>query len=338
MKPRLIGIVGFDGVNALDIAAPLEAFAMARQHDSYGKIEPCYTAMVLGLSGKAFAAESGFVMKAHKSVQSAPALDTIIMPGGSGLRSASVLGALSSWVASQAAHTRRLVSIRSGIYVLAESGVLDGRHVTTHWRFAQDVTRRYPKLRVNRTAPFLKDGSIYTCGGGIAAIEMSLSLIEEDYGFNTAQTLARELVARLRPPGDEETLSQPLDQDFGPSDRMAELPPWIATHLHEDLSVEALAERACVCPRHFTRMFKRAFRKTPAQFVEDLRIHEARQRLRASKASIDNVAAAVGFKSGDAFRRAFERKVGVTPREFRNAESHAQSPNGSRLELQHSSS
>jgi transcriptional regulator GlxA family with amidase domain len=195
--------------------------------------------------------------------------------------------------------------------------VLKGRQVTTHWRFAQLLARKFPEVHVNYTASFLKDGIFYSCSGGAAAIEMTLSLIEEDYGVQVALSVARELVVELRPPGGDRHELESFDYQVSPAERLADLPAWIAAHLRGNLSVDALAKRTSLCPRHFGRLFKRIFKTTPAHFVEQLRLEEARRRLLVPRHNVDSVAASVGFKSADAFRRAFERCFRVSPSDFR---------------------
>jgi transcriptional regulator GlxA family with amidase domain len=321
-RRKVIGILGFDGVTALDLTGPLEAFAMARTSDGSGE-SACYKVVIIGLNGRTFVSDSGVVIKAHATTEAATDYDTLIIPGGSGLRTKETLRHVSDWVASQAAHTRRIAAISTGTYALAQTGLLKGRRVTSHWRFAPELARRFPQVQVDQSASFVKDGPFYTCGGGTAAIEMTLSLVEEDYGTRLALTIARELVMRLRPPGQHASSIDPSQFQVGPADRLMELPTWIASHLDDDLSVEALSERAYVCPRHFSRLFKRIFKTTPADFVEHLRLREARQRLLTSRATIDSVAGAVGFKSGDSFRRAFERRYGITPSQFRATTANA---------------
>jgi transcriptional regulator GlxA family with amidase domain len=227
-----------------------------------------------------------------------------------------------------AVHVRRIVSISTGIYPLAQSGLIDGRKVTTHWRFAQDVAKRFPKVRLDPAASFTKDGPFYTCGGGTAAIELTLALIEEDYGARVALSVARELGMRLRPIGNNESHLDPSQFECGPTDRLAELPAWIGAHLNDNLSVDVLAERACICPRHFSRLFKRFFHRTPADFVETLRLNEARRRLLLPRDSVENVAVAVGFKNPDSFRRAFQRRLGVNPATFRKLSAKVGQQNG----------
>jgi transcriptional regulator GlxA family with amidase domain len=182
---------------------------------------------------------------------------------------------------------------------------------------------------MNSAASFLRDGTHYTCGGGTAGIEMSLAMIEEDYGSIAALAVARELVMSLRPAGNEQTVDLSAHTS-DVHDRLAELPGWITSRLHEDLSIEVLAERACVCPRHFSRLFKKTFRTTPASFVEQLRICEAERRLATRRASIESIAASVGFKSAEVFRRAFERRLGQTPSGFQRESQRRKLPPASR--------
>ena len=237
---------------------------------------------------------------------------------GSGLRRAETTRSAASWLTARADVTRRIASVSTGIYALAQSGLVDGRPVTTHWRFSRDLAQRFPKLRVNPTASFLKTDRFYTSAGGAAGVEMTLALIEEDYGSQVARAVARELVVRLRPPGESDDALRELCQfplrsrgthcrssslDFRPSARAVD-----GGHL---------AEKACLCPRHFSRVFKQVFNCTPADFVEELRLSEARRRLLGLRTTVESVAESVGFKSSDAFRRAFERRVGVTPTAFR---------------------
>jgi transcriptional regulator GlxA family with amidase domain len=324
VKPLSIAILGFDGVSLLDLTGPFEAFAVARTHAAGGKDRSCYDARIIGVTGKTFASESGPVFKTDDTLLRARHLDSIIVPGGVAVRAGETYRKISEWLTTHAHRIRRIISVCTGIYPLAKSGLLDGRRITTHWRFVQDVARRFPKLHVDPISPFIKDGPFYTCGGGTAAIEMALALIEEDYGSSVALSVARELVARLRPGGDNENSVDLLQFDCGPMDRLADLPAWIGSHLSDNLSVEVLASRVCLCPRHFSRLFKRFFHVTPAAFVEQLRLDEARRLLILPRNSVENVARDVGFKNADSFRRAFERHHGVSPLRYKR-NSHGQS-------------
>jgi transcriptional regulator GlxA family with amidase domain len=316
MKPLKIGILGFDGVTTLDLAGPLEAFTVARVGSPDGGLQRCYDVVLIGVTGRTFVAESGAIFKTHKTLEAAPLLDTVVIPGGRGIRSPEVTSKIANWLTERKS-LRRIVGVSTGAYAVAASGLLEGRQVTTHWRFAPSLAREFPTIQVNRAASFLKDGPFYSCGGGTAAIEMTLSLIDEDYGKAVALGVARELVMDLRPPGEQQSDIKPYNYELDPTERLADLPAWIVAHLQSNLSIESLAKRTSLCPRHFSRLFKQLYDTTPAAYVEQMRLNEARRRLLSSRNSVSTVAASVGFKSADAFRRAFERRFSVTPRDFR---------------------
>src|SRR5215471_4665597 len=315
MAVRRIGILGFNGVMALDVVGPFDAFSSVciEDRDTLNG----YEVVIIGLSNKPFVAETGIVFKPHKTISNAPALDTLIIPGGKGLRVPQTQQTVAEWVGKRAAKTRRIATVCTGTYGLAATGLLNGRRVTTHWRHAQDLARNFPELKVDPKALYLKDGKFYTCAGITAGIDLSLALIEEDFGPRVALSVARELVVYLKRPGGQEQFSEPLKFQTQASDRFADLAAWIQGHLQEDLSAEALADRACLSPRHFTRRFKDAFYATPAAFVESLRLTEARERLTLPDQTIEHVAFSVGFKSADASRRAFERRYGLRPTNYR---------------------
>lgn len=321
MKVKRIGIVGFDGVVSIDISGPADAFAVANETQSDPR--PAYEVVVISPSSKPFASGSGLVFKPQRTFKNAPSLDTLIVPGGPGLRKPAVNRSVSAFVKARAKSTRRIASVCSGIYGLAPTGLLAGRNVTTHWEQAQNVARRFPDLKVNENAIFIKDGQFYTSAGATAGIDLALSLIEEDYGRQVSLTVARQLVVYLKRSGGQEQYSEPLRFQTESVSRLSELTTWIYTHLNDDLSVETLAGRACLCPRHFSRRFKSEVGTSPADFVEKRRLDEARRRLSNGDNSVENVGLSVGFKSGDAFRRAFERRLGLSPSDYRRRFSSA---------------
>jgi transcriptional regulator GlxA family with amidase domain len=289
-------------------------------------MDQMYELVVIGLQQKNFVSEGGVSFRAETTANKVMGLDTIIVPGGSGLERTKTLVQLSAWLAGPGRAARRVAGVCRGIYALAHSGLVDGRTVTTHWRYAADVAQRFPRLRVARNASFLKDGPFYSCGSGAGSIEMALSLVREDEGSGFALRLARELAVRLRKPGDRETQVQVVLDESDPTEKIAELPSWIVAHLDDDLTVRALAERAGICPRHFRRLFKSAFKRNPSDYVEQLRLQEASQRLQTSRAPIETIATSVGYSSPDVFRRAFERWLGVSPRGYRRALSAGRLP------------
>jgi transcriptional regulator GlxA family with amidase domain len=317
MIPRRIGLIGFDGVVAIDLAGPADAFTYAEIQGAQNGPRRCYEVITIGISSRPFVAESGLIFEPQKCFKSAPPLDTLIVPGGSGLREPQICRRVAAFVKARAKSTRRIVSICTGLYGLAETGLLAGRKVTTHWHHAQNVARRFPSLQVDYNSIFLKDGPFYTSAGATAGIDLSLSLIEEDYGPRVAMAVARQLVVYLKRPGGQEQYSEPLQFQTQSISRLSDLATWIVSHLSEDLSVEALAGKACLCARHFSRRFKAEFCCTPGDFVERLRLDESRRRLCSTDTSIENVALSLGFKSADAFRRAFERRLQISPSDYR---------------------
>jgi transcriptional regulator GlxA family with amidase domain len=317
MSPKRIGFLGFEGAAALDLVGPSDAFSTATLSDGYGNRISCYEICTIGLASGPFQAESGVLLNAHETLETAPELDTIVIPGGKGLRRSEINETVSDWILKRANRTRRIACICTGIYGLAPTGLLDGRQVTTHWRFARDVAQRFPKLRVHNK-PLIKDGPFYTSAGLTASIDLSLALIEEDYGRHVALAIAQELMTPVANWNGEKELPKPLVFDSQPTDRFGELVAWIMRNLHEDLSVNALARRACMSSSHFNRAFKSVFGSTPADFVENLRLNEARRRLSTPRKTLYTVAASVGFSSTGAFRRAFERRFGAKPASYLN--------------------
>ncbi len=204
--PFRVGFVVFPGVIALDFVGPMEAFAVAFRD---GEVEnPCYELVTIGVGHDDLRAESGIEFRAQYSLEASPACDTILVPGGAGLRDPATLERVSTWLKGRSSETRRLASVCTGIYGLAASGLLDGRAVTTHWAFAQDVAQRFSKLDVEADAIFIKNGKYYTSAGVTAGIDLALALIEEDFGPATALAVARELVVPLKRPGGQVQYSE----------------------------------------------------------------------------------------------------------------------------------
>ena len=302
---------------ALDMVGPVDAFSSAFSENGKGEMVNCYEVIVIGLSTRPFTSETGIIFKPHTTIAKAPPLDTLIIPGGKGLRAPETQRRVAAWVSSQADKIRRIATVCTGTFGLAATGLLEGRTVTTHWRQADELSTTFPDLNVDGNLLYLKDGKFYTCAGVTAGIDLSLALIEEDFGPRVALSVARELIVYFKRPGGQEQFSEPLQFQTDARDRFADLAAWIQGHLKNDLSAEALADRACLSPRHFARRFKDVFGTTPAAFVEDLRLREARERLTLPDQTIGSVADSVGFKSDDAFRRAFERRYGLQPSSYR---------------------
>ena len=316
MRAKEIGLIGFNGVIASHLTGPADAFTAAVLEDGFGGRIPCYKVRTIGLTTASFVADSGMIFHPQETLATAPPLDTIIVAGGSGVRRPHICEPLSEWLLRRAYETRRIASICTGIYALAPTGLLDGREVTSHWRSASDLRQRYPALRVDHKRRLVKDGPFYTSAGLTGGVDLALALIEEDYGKQVALSVGQELMTYLTPKDEPNGYVRPEDHGSQPIDRFGELVAWIMRNLQQNLTVEVMAKQACLCPAHFTRAFKSVFGNTPGEFVENLRLNEARRRLSSRGKTVRSVAASVGFRDANTFRRAFERRFGSGPASY----------------------
>ncbi len=313
---RRIGILVYDGVQGLDVVGPVDAFAGANVlADNRGSR---YDLRIIALQRGPVVSDAGLSFVADASLDSCGPLDTIIVPGGPGIRKNTALRKrFAGWLRERAGKTRRVAGVCTGTYALAEAGLLDGRAATTHWNFVADVAKRWPKIELDANAIYVKSERYYTSAGITAGIDLALAMIEEDLGNALALKVARHLVVYLKRPGGQLQYSEPLRLQELSTDAFSETISWMLQNLNGDLTVEALAERANMSVRHFARKFKARFRATPREFVESLRLDHARWLLSNESSSIDNLATAVGYASDDSFRRAFVRRFGSVPSDYR---------------------
>jgi transcriptional regulator GlxA family with amidase domain len=316
MKVRRIAIAVYDGVTGLDVTGPADVFSTANELVSR---EPApYHVVATGSRRGRVAAESGVSLHADIAFKDNVSFDTIIVPGGVGVRlHAKTRAPVVQFLLAHSKKARRIASVCTGIYALADTGLLDGRNVTTHWRYADDVGRLWPKLHVNADAIFINDGKFYTSAGVTAGIDLSLSFVEEDFGSELALAVAREIVVYLKRSGGQLQYSQPLLAQTKTRTHFGNLTEWIRGNLQSDLTLETLAERIHLSPRHFVRKFKATLGVTPSDFVEQLRLDEARWLLVNGDDSVSDLAQTVGYRGDDTFRRAFERRYGIAPAEYR---------------------
>ena len=318
VRPKHIVIVGYDDLTSLDLSGPLEAFSSAFLEDSSSSPQPCYKVTIAALNAKTFRSVSGLRMTASCSLSSLRHIDTLVIPGGPGIRLSPAAPKLADWISRRASGIRRIASVCTGVYAIAPTGLLDGRRVTTHWKFAGQLASRFPALKVDANALYIRDGKFYTSAGVTAGIDLSLALIEEDFGPRVALAVARELVVYMKRPGGQEQFSEPLKFQVATTSRFADLAAWILGRLNKDLSVEAMAEHINLCPRQFSRRFRLEFNSSPAAFVQRLRLDEARKRLSDPGGTVESIADSVGFHDPDSFRRAFTQRFGVAPTHYRS--------------------
>jgi transcriptional regulator GlxA family with amidase domain len=305
---RTVIISGPSPVQILDVTGPLEVFsnipdyrvALVESEDG-GEL---MTSRGIGLAGAV----------SRKSV-SGP-IDTLVIAGGPGAESGQYDEGYVQWVAETAKRSRRVASICTGAFVLASAGLLDGKHAVTHWNFCDRLASEFPKVKVDPNPIFLRDGSIYTSAGITAGIDLSLALVEEDHGHEIALSVARQLVMFLVRPGGQAQYSNMLSSQAVTSEPLRELQVYIFENLQADLSVDRLAERMHISPRHFSRVCLREMKVSPGQFVERLRVEAAQQMVDSTSKGLKEVAEDCGFGSADSMRRVFVRVLGVTAGDY----------------------
>lgn len=322
-RPIRVGLVGFDEVAALNLIGPADSFATAALDDGYGNRIPCYEVHTIGVFSDRLRAENGLLFRTQHTLSAAPELDTIIVAGARGILRPEVRDKLASWILKRIKDTRRLGAVGSGVYALAATGLLNGHEVTTHWRFARDLARQFPRLKIDHRKSFVRDGPYYTTTGLSGGTNLALAMIEEDYGPYVAQSMEEELTLRLTKEDQESTPSEVTSRDNYPIDRFSELIAWVMRHLDADLSVEVLARRACMCPSHFSKVFKSILGEPPRDFVQNLRLNVAHRRLLKPQKTVRTVFESVGFRSSMAFQDAFQRKFGARPSAYLQSQKSA---------------
>jgi transcriptional regulator GlxA family with amidase domain len=243
-------------------------------------------------------------------------IDTLVVAGGPGSECGEYNDAFLAWIAEAAGRSRRVASICTGAFMLAAAGLLDGKRAVTHWAFCDRLAREFPKVIVCPDPIYLQDGSIYTSAGITAGIDLTLALVEEDHGHRAALQVARQLVMFLVRPGGQAQYSHMLSRQAVTSEPLRELQVWMLEHLKDDLTVERLAERIGMSPRHFSRVCLRETKMSPGQFVDRMRVEAAQQMIDSSSMGLKEIADACGFHSADSMRRTFLRVLGVTAGEY----------------------
>lgn len=316
---RRVRMVTFDRFEMLDVVGPLETFATAAAIAGGG-----YAVDVVAPGGGLVASSSGLRL-ATVALEAVPwpeapapetgeaAIDTVLVAGGAGVSAAREDAGLVAWIGRAAGSARRLGSVCTGAFLLARAGLLDGRDATTHWNWCDRLAAAHPAARVERDAIFVRDGAIWTSAGVTAGIDLALAMIEEDFGPELALATARELVVYLKRPGGQAQFSGELRAQATGDGPIRRVVAWIGAHPEGDLAVERLAERVGMSPRNFSRVFRAEVGRTPAAFVEEVRLARAARLLEGTDLAIEEVARRSGFRSGDVLRRVFLRTRHVTP-------------------------
>ncbi|QPQ55973.1 GlxA family transcriptional regulator [Allosphingosinicella flava] len=312
-----IVMLAFPDAQILDVTGPLEIFSRTarwtEEHVEAGWTP--YSVEIVAERAGSVRMSSGLEIMASRSCFDVDRADTLLVAGGVGHRQVAANAAILSWLKGAAARSDRVGSICTGAFILAAAGLLDGRRATTHWAYCQELSR-VANCSVSADTLYVRDGNIYTSAGVTAGMDMALALVEEDMGRAIALRVAQELVMYLFRPGGQSQFSRQLEAQKreGP---FGELQLWMIEHLGQPLSLDALAEKAGISSRHFTRRFTAEFGMAPVAYLTHLRIERARSLLETSRQSAKAIARETGFGNEQNLRRAFRKALGVTPEDYR---------------------
>lgn len=318
-RAHRVVMLGYPRAQILDIAGPLEVFARtARWLREHHHLSTDAYEIELVAPAKGWLETSGglglFATRTYSQMRSA---DTLLISGGIGYKEAMQDRKLLDWIRSQTNKVERIGSICTGALVLAAAGLLDGKAATTHWDYCDKLSRLARNARVERDAIYVQSENLYTSAGVTAGMDMALAMVEADWGKATALAVAQELVMYLKRPGGQSQFSRHLSAQRR-DDVFGNLELWMLDHLDADLTVENLARRADMSPRHFARQFVERMGTSPAAYVRRLRVEQARSRIESGAMRAKQVARECGFGDEQSMRRAFRQVLGVTPADYRS--------------------
>ncbi|MFF2351029.1 GlxA family transcriptional regulator [Kitasatospora sp. NPDC058115] len=319
-EPRTVVIAAFPGVELLEVTGPAEVFSVASR--LVGGDAPAYRVEIAAARSGPLPTAAGISLVAGRSLAEVGAgVDTLLvagaMDGDDGHYRAVVDRDVVAFLPEAAASARRVGGVCAGVHLLAEAGLLSGLPATTHWLTAGQLAAQYPDVDVDPEPIFIRAGRIWTCAGVTAALDLALAMVAEDHGPAVALDAARAMVMYVKRPGGQTQFSVPLSLQSSTDDRIDELRRWIDDNLAERIPVEAMAARMHLSVRHFTRVFRDCTGRTPAGYLEAVRVEAARRLLEESARSLPDIAAASGLGSVETLHRAFRRRLGATPAEYR---------------------
>ncbi|MFT5118084.1 MAG: transcriptional regulator GlxA family with amidase domain [Kiritimatiellia bacterium] len=316
---RIIGLL-YAQSNSIDISGPLQVFDTASRllAESGATSSPAYIVETVSKTLLPAQLTGGLNVIPHYDFSTMPQADTLIVPGGIAARLSANDTEITDWVRKTSAQVRRIASTCTGVFILAQAGLLKNRRATTHWQHAQSLADSFPDINVDADAIFIRDDNIYTSAGVTAGMDLALSLVEEDWGNALALQVARQIVVFLKRSGGQSQFSTLLQIQSHGNSKIHHIQEWILEHLHEDLSVQRLAEHAAISPRHFSRLFKQETQKTVGDFIVRARLDTARSLLESSTLSIKAIAQQVGFGHSETMRRLFSQHFNTSPSDYRH--------------------
>jgi transcriptional regulator GlxA family with amidase domain len=313
---RVVELLAFPLVQLLDVTGPIQVFASANDFVLEAGGRPPYDLRVVTQGGAQVTASAGLKLSTLPLPLGGAAVDTLMVAGGQGVEAAAADPVIIEWVQARAKRARRLASVCTGAFLLAASGLLDGRRAVTHWSYCAELARRFPKVRVESDPIFVRDGAVWSSAGVTAGIDLALALVEEDLGRTVALAVARYLVVFMKRPGGQAQFSTALSLQAA-DDEFGALHEWISNHLSDDLPLPVLADHAGMSERSFSRHYAEATGLTPAHSIERLRVEAARRLLSETGLPVKRICQRCGFGSEETMRRSFLRLLAVTPQEYR---------------------
>ena len=315
MGKMRIAILTVPSVQMLDVAGPMDVFSEA--NTLLGDPE-AYLMQIVALSPEPVTALNGTRFLPDMTIDSSlEGFDTLVVACTPGIREYESHPALIDWIAREARHVRRIASVCTGAFILAHAGLLNGRCATTHWGFAARLASTFPEIDVDSNKIYIKDGPVYSSAGVTASMDLALGLVEEDHGRSIALGVAKQLILFLKRPGGQSQFSVHLETQVAEIGPIRDIHEWILENISGDLSIEALADRAGMSSRNFARLFKRETSMTPGDYVEATRVDVARRMIEEGGIPLKKVASLCGFADQNGLRRAFMRRIDVTPVEYR---------------------
>ncbi len=314
---RSVMLLGYPGVQSLDVVGPFEVFATAAL--VLGGDTAGYDVTLVSAGGRPVRSDSGLELAAaplpwHDDV------DTVVLPGGAGVTDARRDPQVIDWIRRVSGTARRVVSVCTGATLAAEAGLLDGCRATTHWAFAQALADEFPAIDVDPEPIFVRSSPrVWTAAGVTAGIDLALALVEDDHGTDIAQTVARYLVLYLRRPGGQTQFAAPVWMPRAKRAPIRAVQELVEAEPGGRHRIPDLADRAAMSPRHFVRVFTAEVGESPGAYVERIRTEAARRQLEETDDTVVAIAARCGFGTAETMRRNFVRRIGISPDQYRKS-------------------
>jgi len=310
-QSKKMAFICFQGFQALDLVGPMEVFSMANPEGKKG-----YECHFLSEKGGLITSTSGMTITTKKLV-SLEGFDSLILIGGQQAKQQDQLQYLIKYIQKEQSKVKRIVSICTGVFLLARAGLLDNKRVTTHWSCIQQLITLLPNAKVIEDAIYIKSGNIYTSAGISAGMDLALSLVEEDHGKEMSLIVARELVIFYHRPGGQKQFSDLLLAQSLSNDKIKQACSYIHDNLKLDLSIALLAEQVNMSPRNFSRKFTEQLKQSPGRYVQKARVDRAKHLLEQGQLSITQVTDEIGIKSTAVLGRLFKKYLAISPYDYK---------------------